>query len=289
MSTGINDRVRNEVFGEIGIVGVTVKSKLEDPSAGDLKLIAELGNVWRDNTEILSDEWQSAQLSFYRVEKIRARTGHPLAGLGSRCSGWYVPRGAKTAEVIEPNHIHKSEKRAEAIDAPPITALPQDFPVIDGVPPELSLRAEIIRRHASDKSRTTMLVQQEKLGVPPDVTRVGRNEKREIADQAHTSCPTVSHEALPLAEQQKLSEVNLLDFAPQLAPRAVQSCGISTYQIRRPIDIPGAVILLFQNSKERVIFKPMRLLVAELFKGNAQLRAACRLEIDSRLSRAIAA
>ena len=65
-----------------------------------------------------------------------------------------------------------------------------------------------------------MLVQQEELGVRPDVTRVGRNEKREVADQAHTSCPTVSHEALPLAEEQELSKANLLDFTRQLAPRS---------------------------------------------------------------------
>jgi len=125
-----------------------------------------------------------------------------------------------------------------------------------------------------------MLVQQEKLGVSPDVTGVGRNEKREVADQAHTSCPTVSHEAFPLAEKQELSEVNLLDFARQLAPGAVQSCGLAAHQLGRPIHVPGAVRLLFQHSKERVIFQPMRLLVAELFKSGAQLRAACRLEMS---------
>ena len=39
-------------------------------------------------------------------------------------------------------------------------------------------------------------------------------------------------------------------------------------------------MLLFQDSKERVIFEPMRLLVTELFKGNAQIRTAGNLEID---------
>ena len=33
-------------------------------------------------------------------------------------------------------------------------------------------------------------------------------------------------------------------------------------------------MLLFQGSKERVIFEPMRLLVTELFKCNAQIRTA---------------
>ena len=176
--------------------------------------------------------------------------------------------------MIQTNDIDKSEKRTEAIDAPAIAALPQDFPVVDGVPPELSLRAEVIRRHAGDKSRTAILVQQEELGVRPDVAGVGRNEKREVADQAHTSCPTVPHEAFALAEEQELREANLLDFTRQLAPRSGQSCGIAAHQIGRPVDVPGAVILLFQDSKQRVIFEPMRLLVTELFKGNAQIRTA---------------
>jgi len=174
---------------------------LQDACPGDLEIIAELGNVGRDDAKILGDKWQSAQFFFHRIEKISARTRHPLSGLGSRRTGWYVPRGAKTAEVIQTDDIHKSEKRAEAIDAPAIAALPQAFPVVDGVTPELPLRAEVIRRHAGDKSRTAMLVQQEELGVRPDIARVGRNEKREVANQAHTSCLTVSHEALALAEQ----------------------------------------------------------------------------------------
>ena len=97
-----------------------------------------------------------------------------------------MPGSGEPAEVIEPNHINKSEKRSKKIDAPAIAALPQGFPVIDGVPPKLSVRAEIIRRHAGHEDRTAILVEEKELWIGPDITRVGRNKKRHVADQAHT-------------------------------------------------------------------------------------------------------
>ena len=219
-----DDCVRNEIFGKIRIIGVTVKSKLKHASTGDLEIIAELGNVGRDDTEILGDKWQSAQFFFYRIEKIRARTRHPLAGLGGRCSGRYMPRGAEPAEMIETNHIHKSEKRAEAIDAPAITALPQDFPVIDGVPPELSLRTEVIRRHAGDKVGRRCSSSRKSSGFAQTSLESGETKKGKLPIR-RTLLPDRIHEALALAEQQELSEANLLDFARQLTPGPAKAAG----------------------------------------------------------------
>ena len=74
-------------------------------------------------------------------------------------------------------------------------------------------------------------------------------------------------QAFSLAEEQKLREVNLLDFTRQLPLRSRQSCGITAHQIGRPFYVPRTVILLFQHSKERGIFQPVRLFGTELFKS----------------------
>src|SRR5262245_34304139 len=112
-----------------------------------------------------------------------------------------MPRRCEPAKMIQTNDIDKNEKRTQAVNAPAIATLPIHFPVVDGVTPKLSFQAEIIRRHAGDESRTAMLVEQKELGIGPDITGIGRNEKREVADEVYTFFPTVSHEALPLAEQ----------------------------------------------------------------------------------------
>src|SRR5215472_4604524 len=98
---GVDDCVRDEIFGKIWIIRVAVKSKLKHASTGDLELIAKLGNVRRDNPEILSDERQSAQFFFYRIKKICARALHPLTCLGGYCSGRYMPRRCEPAKMIQ--------------------------------------------------------------------------------------------------------------------------------------------------------------------------------------------
>ncbi len=73
----------------------------------------------------------------------------------------------------------------------------------------------------------------------------------------------------PLAKQQELSKANLIDLARQIAPGLGQSFWHTLDQLRRPLEVVGAVIFGFQYSKERVIFQPVRLVVAELLKGNS--------------------
>src|SRR5437899_10627960 len=97
---------------------MAVESKLQHPRPRHLELVAERRNVRRDQAEILSNERHYAQLSLYRVEKISARTWYPLAGLGRTCPGRYMPGGRQATEMIQTNHIHVSQQRAEAIDGP---------------------------------------------------------------------------------------------------------------------------------------------------------------------------
>ena len=99
---------------------MAVESKLQDSCPRHVELVAERANLRRDQAQILSDEREYAELSLYRAEEISARTWHPMPGLGRRCPGRYVPGGCEPTEMIQTNHIHVSQQRTEAIDAPAI-------------------------------------------------------------------------------------------------------------------------------------------------------------------------
>src|SRR4029453_8181593 len=85
----------------------------------------------------------------------------------------------------------------------------------------------------------------------------------------------------PLTEQQELSKANLIDLARQLAPSLGQSCRHAFDKLRRPLEVVGAVVSGFQYSKQCVIFQPVRLVVAELFKGGLQLRRRASAEVTT--------
>jgi hypothetical protein len=89
--------------------------------------------------------------------------------LGRSCPGRYVPGGREATEMVQTNHIHVSQQRTEAIDAPAIAGPAQLVPVVDGVAPELSLGAEIIGGHAGHEARPVLFVQQEQFRIGPNV------------------------------------------------------------------------------------------------------------------------
>src|SRR5215813_13691617 len=96
-----------------------------------------------------------------------------------------MPRGRERTKMIQTDHIHVGKQRTYAIDAPTIASLSQGLPVVDGVTPELPLGAEVIGGHPGNVLWPPLFVQQEQVWVVPNVARVGRNEKWQIANQAH--------------------------------------------------------------------------------------------------------
>src|SRR5258705_791550 len=179
-----------------------IKSELEHPRPGHAELVAEGTNVRRYQPQILGDEWQTAQPSLHRAEELGARTWHPLAGLRRRGSGGYVPGGGECAEMVQADRCHVSQQGAQAVDGPAVTGTTKRVPVIDGVAPELSLGAEVVRRHTGNDAWSVARVQQEQLRVGPHIARIRGNEKRQVADQAHALGMGMVLQALRLTKQQ---------------------------------------------------------------------------------------
>src|SRR5580658_5944331 len=153
-----------------------------------------------------------AQLCLHGLKKAGSGTRHPLPGLSRWRSGWNVPRSREPAEVIQANHIDVSQQSPQPIDAPPITSRTHGIPVVNGIAPQLTLRAEIIGRNSGDEARPLLLIEQEKLRVRPNITGIRGNKEGQIADQAHAPGMGMLLELMGLAEQQELGEANLINF-----------------------------------------------------------------------------
>src|SRR5580692_1854690 len=102
-----------------------------------------------------------AQLRLRCLKKIGSRTRYPLPGLSRWRSGGNMPCSHKPAEVIQANHIDVSQQSTQPIDAPPITSRTQGIPVVNGIAPQLTLRAEIIGRNSGDEAWPMLLIEQE--------------------------------------------------------------------------------------------------------------------------------
>ena len=79
---------------------MTVEGELQDAGPRKVKLIAECIYIRRDQSQILHDKRQAAQLTLDCVKKIGARTGNPLSRLCSRRAGGHVPGGGEPAEML---------------------------------------------------------------------------------------------------------------------------------------------------------------------------------------------
>src|SRR5258708_6192670 len=92
------------------------------------------------------------------------------------------------------------------------------FPVVDRIPPELSLSAEVVGRNSCQKARPALLVQKKKLRVCPHVARIERDKKGQVADEPHTFGAGIFLEPLTLAMEQELRQANLIDLVSQYFP-----------------------------------------------------------------------
>src|SRR5579864_8338888 len=114
--------------------------------------------------------------------------------------------------MIQANHIHMGKKAAQPVNPPAIPRGTKCLPVVDGIAPQLPLRAEIVGRNTGNKERMSLFVEQEELRVCPHITRIRRNEERQVANQSHTLGMGVSLEFIGLTKQQKLCKADLVDL-----------------------------------------------------------------------------
>ena len=106
-------------------------------------------------------------------------------------------------------------------------------------------RTEIIGGNAGHKVRSALLIEQKQLGVSPDIARVGRNEKWQVADQTQAVAVSVRLKPLALAEEQELREAGLANLVCKFAPDAVKRRPIALNKLCRPFEVIRVVELRF--------------------------------------------
>src|SRR5208283_5872081 len=116
-------------------------------------------------------------------KEICTRTGFPFSRPSGRCPCGHVPGRHEAAEMVQTNHADMSQQGTQAVDAPAIAQMSQGIPVVHGIPPQLSLRTEVVRRHAGHEERPMPLIKKEEFRMRPYVTGIGRYEKRQVSDQ----------------------------------------------------------------------------------------------------------
>ena len=73
--------------------------------------------------------------------------------------------------------------------------------------------------------------------MPKNVARVGRDEERQVANQAQALAVGVCLEPLALAEQQELREAHLADLIRQFASDPVEHHRLALNQPCRPFEV----------------------------------------------------
>src|SRR5271156_2498637 len=103
------------------------------------------------------------------TKELSTWTGSPISRLrGGRASG-HMPGRRKGAEMIQPNHIDMTQQRTQTTNPPTVANLTKSIPVVNGIAPELSGRAEVVRGHARDEARTASFVEEKQLRVGPHI------------------------------------------------------------------------------------------------------------------------
>ena len=181
--------------------------------------------------------------------------------------------------MIQANYVHISKESSQAVYIEAEASFTEGIPIVHRVAPKLSVFAEIVWRHPSNKSRTVLFVEQEQFGMGPYVARIGRNIERKVTDQSNSSRVCILFETLCLFEDQELGKANLIHLLRQILASLGHSRGSAANEFCRPFKIRDAMELLFQDPKERIVFQPMCLPMAKHLVTRTQVSPRTRTEI----------
>ena len=126
--------------------------------------------------------------------------------------------------MVKSDDIYQLERTLETGDPPGIAVTRHGFPVIKRVAPQLSGRAEEVRRDPGDQRWFAFGVEVEQFCARPGIATVIRHEDGNVADDTDSMLVSVGFQAGPLSLEQKLHVFVELDLVMQNHPPAFE-CG----------------------------------------------------------------
>src|SRR5205823_5338075 len=76
--------------------------------------------------------------------RLGSRPTHPAAALRRPVAPRHRPVGDEAAEVVQSRQVEELERPAEPVGPPAVPGRAMDGPVVEGIPPELTGRAECV-------------------------------------------------------------------------------------------------------------------------------------------------
>ena len=162
--------------------------------------------------------------------------------------------------MVDPHHVINIKAVFKSFQPPGKTSLFMVVPVIEGVAPELSRSAEVVRGAARRGGLTAVFIQLEKFRIRPDIRTVGGYIDRNVSDDPDPLPVRVIFQLHPLFIKFKLQKTAETHTFLQTLPRRCQGFRIPESQRIFPL-VPGPSSVLFLQSHEQsVVLKPFRLL-----------------------------
>jgi hypothetical protein len=252
------------------VSGVAAERELQHGHARETVALPQRLHLGRDDAQVLGHDGQRPQRAVQRVEERAARPLHPLAALGGPVAARHLPVRLEPAEVVEPHQVEQRERGAEARGPPGEPVTRHRVPAVDGVAPELAGRAEVVGRHARLHERPAVGSQLEELRVRPHVRAVVGDEDGHVAHHAHALRRAARAQGGPLAEEQELRDLAVLDLARQLAAASAASAsGCPRGERAVPLHPGPSAVRRLQREEVREVVEPRRVRGAERGEGQA--------------------
>ena len=190
-----------------------VKGKFQHLHAGKAGVGQKLVDLRRQEAQVLGDDVQAVEPAGEDPHQIHARPFPPAAAPGGLRPVGHCPVALQAPEVVDTDDIEETAGSLYPAD-PPAEAIPfHGVVVVEGIAPQLSVGAEIIRRHTGNLCGNVALPQLEKLRFRPHVGGVHGHIDGKVADDLDAQTVDVFPQGDPLAVEEELEvavEIHIL-------------------------------------------------------------------------------
>src|SRR5664279_64754 len=120
--------------------------------------------------------------------------------------------------MVEAHRVREPEIEADPLDPPVVSLVGEDVPAVEGMPPELAVRAEIVRRNARNRGGPPVFAESEQPAMRPDVGAVPRDVDGQVPEDRDAARVRFGLDPLPLPEEEELHIAVEGDFPGELGP-----------------------------------------------------------------------
>src|SRR5664279_1649065 len=158
--------------------------------------------------------------------------------------------------MVEAHRVREPEIEADPLDPPVVSLVGEDVPAVEGMAPELAIRAEVVRRNARNRSGPPVLPEGEQPAVRPDVGAVPRDVDGHVPEDRDAARVRGGLDPLPLPEEEELSVGVEGDLLFELGPRRAEGSLLATREGWIPLDPGPRLVLLAKGGEKRPIREP---------------------------------